>query len=593
MSLRIRTLLILSLSIALGTGIAGYVVTSWLVEGFRALEESDALRNMERYRAAFEQSLDDMNRATGDYAFWDDTLSYVRNPNPAFIKSNLGIETLATNQWDVVLIVNPEGKTLFATAANDARDDIIEPPPEILTLAPKFAKEWRPTEPQGSFKGVVIADKRPFLVSARRVLPSNREGEGGGTFVTWRSLNERESGRIATLTRLKATMSKATRSPGVKSGPAITVVSDSTLTIQDEFKDVDNNPAFNVTLELNRDIANQGKTSIRTVVIGILLIGALLLIAVIFIIESLVLSRLTRLSRDVRHVTASADFSDRVGEFGEDELGQLGHDINDTLSAHESLHRNLLQERERAEGLAAEKSNESEKMQTLVRTLSHDLSNHIMVIGGYADLLLRGATDQKIAESLRKIRRAAFQQKDVIDLVRDMIALRDGKKKMTLQPTPLYESIGECLQNLEVMAQRKSIKTSVEIDPSIHVSAEKRSLTQQVLSNITSNAIKFSDEGGILKFFATRNGESIELIIEDQGIGMPEHILRDLFDTNAATSRTGTGGEAGTGFGMPVVKFYMSQYEGQVRVESRDRNVHGKTASGTKFILSFKSSSPS
>jgi hypothetical protein len=48
MSLRIRTLLILSLSIALGTGIAGYVVTSWLVEGFRALEESDALRDMER-----------------------------------------------------------------------------------------------------------------------------------------------------------------------------------------------------------------------------------------------------------------------------------------------------------------------------------------------------------------------------------------------------------------------------------------------------------------------------------------------------------------------------------------------------------------
>jgi sensor domain CHASE-containing protein len=74
MSLRIRTLLILTLIIALGTGVAGYFARSWLIDGFRVLEDNDALRNMERYRAALSQSLEDMDRATGDYAFWDDTI---------------------------------------------------------------------------------------------------------------------------------------------------------------------------------------------------------------------------------------------------------------------------------------------------------------------------------------------------------------------------------------------------------------------------------------------------------------------------------------------------------------------------------------
>jgi signal transduction histidine kinase len=591
MSLRIRTLLILTLIIALGTGVAGYFARSWLIDGFRVLEDNDALRNMERYRAALSQSLEDMDRATGDYAFWDDTLSYVKNPNAAYIKANLGIDTIASNRWDFILIANSDGKPIFATAANENRDDIIEPPPELLSLAPLTSKEWHPTEQQGSFKGIINTSHSSYLMVIRRILPSSRKGEGTGTFASFRKLNDREFGKIATLTRLAATMSPAFQDQNTDRRPSINLVSDDTLTIHDNFMDVMNKPAFSVTIEIPRDIAIQGRKSINLVVFGILFIGALLLIAVIFIIETLVLSRLTKLSRDVRHVTASADFHDRVGEFGRDELGQLGHDINDTLKAHESLHLNLRQERERVEKLAADKTIESEKMQTMVRTLSHDLSNHVTVIRGYADHLLKGATDPKIAESLQKIRRATNQQKDVIDMVREMIALRDGKKELSLRPTSLHKCVNECLQNLENMTQRKSIKTHINIDTSIHVAAEKRSLTQQVLSNIISNAIKFSDEGGALRFSARQNANGIELVIEDQGIGMPDAILRDLFDLNAATSRTGTGGEAGTGFGMPVVKFYMAQYKGQVSVESRDRAVHGKDASGTKFILSFTTAS--
>ena len=73
----------------------------------------------------------------------------------------------------------------------------------------------------------------------------------------------------------------------------------------------------------------------------------------------------------------------------------------------------------------------------------------------------------------------------------------------------------------------------------------------------------------------------------DDGIGIPDSILTKLFDDEAKTSRPGTGGEPGTGFGMPIVKSYMDLYEGQIEVLSKVKT-EDNGESGTTFNLLFK-----
>ena len=75
--------------------------------------------------------------------------------------------------------------------------------------------------------------------------------------------------------------------------------------------------------------------------------------------------------------------------------------------------------------------------------------------------------------------------------------------------------------------------------------------------------------------------------MSDDGIGIPDSILTKLFDDEAKTSRPGTGGEPGTGFGMPIVKSYMDIYEGNIEVLSKVKD-NGQNDSGTTFNLLFK-----
>jgi len=588
MSLRTRVSIFLSLCIAFGVLTSAFGARMWLEGGFRSIESNDAISNMGRFRSSLEQSLADMDRATADYAFWDDAHHFVLRPSQEFIDENMGFETLHNQGWDSVLILDLSGKVQLATWLDEDNKRVLKAPEFILAAAPSILARWQPAEPTGSFRGIVQLDGRAHFMAVRRILRSNRTGNGDGFFATFRVLDGKEFQRIAGLTLLNAKLEPVFEDMSKTDEFRIDLLSEDKLAIRSNYHDVNGKPAFGISVEIARDIYKQGQASVLAVMWGTCLFGVLLVIVILFLIEKMVLARLTRLSNDVKHVTASSNFSDRVGNYGTDELGHLGKDINDTLRAHENLNNDLVAERERVEALAKEKTVESEKMQTLVRILSHDISNHLVVSTMHLSRMIKAAEDQKLLEGLNKVQRATHQIKDVIDMVREMIALRDGKKTMKLRSISLNECIDACLKNLEMLIAEKSMHVAVDVDPSVLIHAERRTLTQQVLSNITSNAIKFSDAGGSLKFSAAMDGDTVKLYVIDQGIGMPEDPALNLFDSHVATSRAGTSGEAGTGFGMPVVKFYMSQYGGQISVKSRDRKQFGKESSGTTFELTFK-----
>ena len=88
--------------------------------------------------------------------------------------------------------------------------------------------------------------------------------------------------------------------------------------------------------------------------------------------------------------------------------------------------------------------------------------------------------------------------------------------------------------------------------------AEKVSLSNNVVNNIISNSIKFCDNNGTIEIVAKRDADQILLTMRDEGSGIPESILTKLFDDAATTSRPGTEGEPGTGFGANRKKLYGS-----------------------------------
>ena len=111
--------------------------------------------------------------------------------------------------------------------------------------------------------------------------------------------------------------------------------------------------------------------------------------------------------------------------------------------------------------------------------------------------------------------------------------------------------------------------------------ADRKSLCYQVLNNLISNSIKFTDPGGSIKVLVESNFGVTKCSIMDTGIGIPQEIILNLFNTSAKTTRTGTSGETGTGFGMPIVKNYIEKFNGKIEVhsalKSENATNHGTT----------------
>jgi len=223
------------------------------------------------------------------------------------------------------------------------------------------------------------------------------------------------------------------------------------------------------------------------------------------------------------------------------------------------------------------------QLKQLLHILCHDLQNPLANIQNIIHL---SRTDQKLYTEMVPYAAASVENGlAIIELVRELRGLEEKKLELTLEPLPLGEMLEASERMLSQRISEKSIRLEKEIDNSCKVLAERTSFVNSVLNNILTNAIKFSQAGSSVRITAECRNEQVLLVVRDFGIGMPPKILDDLFSLNKSTSRYGTAGETGTGFGMPLVKNFVSAYGGAIEVHSRE---NGKDR-GTEIRLILRS----
>jgi signal transduction histidine kinase len=232
---------------------------------------------------------------------------------------------------------------------------------------------------------------------------------------------------------------------------------------------------------------------------------------------------------------------------------------------------------------------ETEQGKTLLRVISHDLTNPLTVIQQYALRGLSKSTDPDQKRLWERVIRAAGRQEEILTHVRQMRSLADRKAKLDVGPVELAVAWRGAREAFETRLQEKQLTLDAGLSDveGLWVVAEEASMTHQVVNNIVSNAIKFSPKGGTISMRAIALEKEVVVEIEDRGIGIPAGMIQVLFDHQAPTSRRGTANEEGTGYGMPLVKAYMDRYGGTIEVESREASATGGS-SGTTVRLRFR-----
>jgi two-component system phosphate regulon sensor histidine kinase PhoR len=213
--------------------------------------------------------------------------------------------------------------------------------------------------------------------------------------------------------------------------------------------------------------------------------------------------------------------------------------------------------------------------------VSHELKTPIFAAQGFVHTLIDGALeDPVIAE--RFLKKAAKSLDGLDILVRDLVVLSQvetGDIKMIFGAFDILELIKEIFEQLENKANKRN--TTLVYKPKdlreCWVYGDKQRLSQ-VLINLIDNAIKYGrDNGKVLVELNTEN-KKVEVVIEDNGPGIPQEQLPRIFERFYKVDKSRTREVGGTGLGLAIVKHILNAHDSTI-------NVTSKMDKGTRFTF--------
>ena len=228
------------------------------------------------------------------------------------------------------------------------------------------------------------------------------------------------------------------------------------------------------------------------------------------------------------------------------------------------LQRELNQKNRELERLNAQKNQ-------LLGMVAHDLRNPLAVILDYGEFLLAatgGRLSAEESEYLSEIRNSSrFMLAMVSDLL-DLSAVEAGRLNLDRRVVDIELLARRVLHLSRPQAERKQMSLHLECPlplPPVWVDEYK---VQQVLNNLVSNALKYSQPGTTTTVRLSRAGDFVAVAVEDHGQGIPGDEVANLFRPYARTSVRTTGGESSTGLGLAIARRIVEGHGGAIVVQS-------------------------
>jgi len=250
----------------------------------------------------------------------------------------------------------------------------------------------------------------------------------------------------------------------------------------------------------------------------------------------------------------------------------------------ESRNQELSAQKRRIEEQAAALDSKNEELSRLLQILCHDLANPIAAVKGILDMGDEG--NALILELRGEIDSAINQAHDMIHLVGKLHGIEAGRYDLGITDVSLADALATAANCARQRFADKEVTLNLDIPPDLVVRAEPTSLINSVIANLLTNAVKFSPRGSTVSVAARYDAKQQRVIVtvSDQGVGMPKALVDTVFTPGRKPSHPGTEGELGTGFGLPLVKRFVTAYGGTVTITSRELAAH-PTSSGTTVTL--------
>jgi signal transduction histidine kinase/CheY-like chemotaxis protein/HPt (histidine-containing phosphotransfer) domain-containing protein len=285
-----------------------------------------------------------------------------------------------------------------------------------------------------------------------------------------------------------------------------------------------------------------------------------------------------RISRNlVRGIEGLEDLALRLRErdFRDVDVFRPSGELGAVVDAFEDMRRELLRygtELRRSE-LRANAANRAKS--AFLATMSHELRTPMIGVTGMVEVMSHTRLDEDQRRALAMIRHSADNLLQIIGDILDFSKIEAGKLELAPVPTDLRRLVEGCVLNFVAAASSKGLSLDCRLDPALAQAYLADPLRlRQILGNFLSNAIKFTEHGGVHvsleRISRSESADSLRLRVSDTGIGIPVEAQAQLFEPFAQAETSTTRRFGGSGLGLAICAHLAELMGARIGLESRE-----------------------
>ena len=213
-----------------------------------------------------------------------------------------------------------------------------------------------------------------------------------------------------------------------------------------------------------------------------------------------------------------------------------------------------------------------EMKSNFVHQVSHELRSPLSAINQQHTVILDGLAGELTAKQRELLKRGQGRIQGLLDMINDLLdvaRIESGHGVQQQVVLNLADILGETVALLESKAEERGLSLELNLPPELPlVQADARSM-EEVFTNLISNAINYTPDGGTVTVSAISHGEYLELRVSDTGVGIAPEEIPKIFDKFYRVKHPETRQVIGTGLGLSIVKGIIEAHRGSVEVESK------------------------
>jgi signal transduction histidine kinase len=280
-------------------------------------------------------------------------------------------------------------------------------------------------------------------------------------------------------------------------------------------------------------------------------------------IFSLRLTNPLKQMNEAAKIIAGGNFQERLSIKSRDEIGELSASFNQMVTSLKNL---------------------EELRRSFIANVSHELRTPMTSIRGFIEGILDGTIPQERQnEYLTIVRDETIRLNRLVNDMLDLARMEAGELKLIYKSFNINELVRRTIIKLETFIAGKDINVDAFFEEEeTYVNADKDAI-ERVIYNLVHNAIKFTDNGGVISIKVSMHKDKVYVSIKDNGVGIDKDDIDFIWDRFHKSDRSRGADKSGTGLGLAIVRNIILEHRQEIKVESTP-------GEGTEFIFTLERS---